>query len=139
MLALIAPKTINPRIILSANNVLVLSQYSSNDQFDVDSEPADLNMVSTRTPVIIIGITIMIATFSHPKPENFMIEPRVTPEINPPIIGGPIVLPIWAPVRCIDKAKPFLSGYLAASVPKAGACQKLVPKPISMTPSNIRI
>ena len=57
MLALIAPKTINPKIILSLINVLVLIKYSSNDQFEFDSMPADLNKNKTRIPVEIIGIT----------------------------------------------------------------------------------
>ena len=98
-----------------------------------DSEPADLNNINTKNPVKIIGIIRKSETFSHPNPLNLINEPNATPEISPPITGGPIVLPICAPVRCIDKAKPFLSGYLAAKVPKAGACQKLVPNPIRIT------
>ena len=61
------------------------------------------------------------------------VEKPFYPGLEAFITGGPIVLPICAPVRCIDKAKPFLSGYLAAKVPKAGACQKLVPNPIRIT------
>ena len=99
--------------------------YSSKDQLPFASDPADLNKTSTNKPVIIIGTAINTETFSQPKPSNEIMERITMPEINPPTIGGPMVLPICAPVKCIDRAKPFLFGYLAAKVPNAGACQKL--------------
>ncbi len=137
MLALIAPNSINPNTTLSLIKLSVRNLYSAKDQLESDSEPADLNNINTKNPVKIIGIIRKSETFSHPNPLNLITEPSATPEINPPITGGPIVLPICAPVKCIDKANPFLSGYRAAKVPKAGACQKLVPNPIRITESII--
>ena len=91
MLALIAPNSIKPNTTLSLIKLSVRNLYSAKDQLESDSEPADLNNINTKNPVKIIGIIRKSETFSHPNPLNLINEPNATPEISPPITGGPIV------------------------------------------------
>ena len=51
------------------------------------------------------------------------------------MITGLVAFPTCAPVRCAAIAMPRLFGYLAARVPKAGACHRLVPNPMTATAS----
>ena len=128
-----APRVTSPRILMFLTRLEADWKYSRSFMEPVASAPAVLKSIGTRIAVASIGVATPIATYRHSNPTNW--SPKIEPPSRNPMIIGLVAFPTCAPVRCAAIATPRLFGYLAARVPNAGACHRLVPNPTTATDS----
>ena len=81
------------------------------------------------------GITMIKDSVCQCRPLHSIPQNANPPKSTPTIIGA-ILSPSDPPIRWKENAVAFRSGYIAAKVPNAGACQKEAPLPVIETPTN---